>query len=93
MIYSKLKQIDETLKEVISTTLNDGLINSINSNFEKEKVKLMNLMQNAEILIAQKIFYQSINSFMKSVSNRKEHMFTSSIWNKPWFHLNLYIKT
>ena len=66
MIYSKLKQIDETLKEVISTTLNDGLINSISSNFEKEKVKLMNLMLKPVTSITQKMFYESISSLMKN---------------------------
>ena len=38
MIYSKLKQIDETIKEVVSSTVNLALKNTLDSNFEIEKL-------------------------------------------------------
>ena len=65
MIYSKLKEVDETLKDVIGAAVDIGLKNSVMTNFEREKVKLANLMIKPVTGITQKMFYQAINGFMK----------------------------
>ena len=65
MIYSKLKQIDDTLKEVVSTTINLALKNSINENFEKEKLKLTQLVMKPLTGFTQRMFYIGVNASVK----------------------------
>ena len=67
LLYSKLKQIDETLKEVISSAVDIGLKNSINSNFEKEKAKLANLMIKPVVGVAQKMFSKRLITSWKNL--------------------------
>ena len=65
MIYSKLNEINNTLKEVIYSSVDFGFKNTINTSFEKEKVKLANLMIKPVERATQKMFYHTINNFMK----------------------------
>ena len=68
MIYSKLKQIDDTLKEVVNTTINLALKNSINENFEKEKLKLTQLVMKPLTGFAQRMFYIGVNASVKELN-------------------------
>ena len=65
MIYSKLKQIDDTLKEAVSTTINLALKSSINENFEKEKLKLTQLVMKPLAGFTQRMFYMAVNASVK----------------------------
>ena len=65
MIYSKLKQIDETLKEVVSSTVNLALKNSLDSNFEIEKLKLTELVMKPITGFTQRVFYHAVNASVK----------------------------
>ena len=65
MIYSKLKQIDETIKEVVSSTVNLALKNTLDSNFEIEKLKLTELVMKPITGFTQRVFYHAVNASVK----------------------------
>ena len=65
LVFAKLKEINDTLKDVIHSAVDIGFKNSISTSFEKEKVKLANLMIKPIERVTQRMFYQAINSFMK----------------------------
>ena len=65
LIFSRIKKIEKTLQEVVSKWVDSSIQNSLMSSFEKEREKLVNLLLRPVEAISQRLFNQSINSFMK----------------------------
>ena len=64
-IFSKLKTIEKTLKDVVGRCVDSGIASSLSETFDKEKEKLLLLISRPVELATQRLFWQAINSFMK----------------------------
>ena len=62
-IFAKLRQIEKTLKDVLGRCVDLSITSSLSETYEKEK--LANLIARSVELATQRLFNQSINSFMK----------------------------
>ena len=64
-IFAKLRQIEKTLKDVVSRCVDSSISTSLSETYEKEKEKLANLIARPVELATKRLFNQAINSFMK----------------------------
>lgn len=64
-IFSKMKMIEKTLKDVVGRCVDSSITNTLSETYDKEKEKLVLLISRPVELATQRLFCQAINSFMK----------------------------